>query len=120
MDLSVIIPAYNEATGIRAVLADIQSVVPDAEILVVDDCSTDGTGDTAAAASARVIRHRANRGYGGALKRGIRAAHHDFFEPLSKHATSKLPWAVAKALSICAHRSGNSWRAQERCSNGSN
>ena len=77
MDLSVIIPAYNEAAGIRAVLADIQSVVPDAEILVVDDCSTDGTGDIAAAAGARVIRHRSNRGYGGALKTGIRAAHSD-------------------------------------------
>jgi glycosyltransferase involved in cell wall biosynthesis len=51
--------------------------VPDAEILVVDDCSTDGTGDIASLSGARVIRHRANRGYGGALKTGVRAAKGD-------------------------------------------
>jgi glycosyltransferase involved in cell wall biosynthesis len=74
MDLSIIIPAYNEAGGIGVVLQDVRMAVPDAELLVVDDCSTDGTGDIAAAAGARVIRHLANRGYGGSLKTGIRAA----------------------------------------------
>jgi glycosyltransferase involved in cell wall biosynthesis len=74
MDLTVIIPAYNEADGIGAVLDDIHSVVPQAERLVVDDASKDGTGQIAAAAGARVVRHRANRGYGGALKSGVRAA----------------------------------------------
>jgi len=74
MDLTVIIPAYNEADGIGAVLDDIHSIVPEAERLVVDDASTDGTGRVAAAAGARVVRHRANRGYGGALKTGVRAA----------------------------------------------
>jgi glycosyltransferase involved in cell wall biosynthesis len=77
MNLTVIVPAYNEAEGIGAVLQDIQSVVPDAEVLVIDDCSTDGTGDIASAAGARVIRHRTNRGYGGALKTGVRAAKGD-------------------------------------------
>ena len=52
-------------------------MVPDAEVIVVDDCSTDGTGDVAAAADARVIRHRVNRGYGAALKTGVRAARGD-------------------------------------------
>jgi glycosyltransferase involved in cell wall biosynthesis len=63
--------------GIGAVLKDVGSVVPDAEVIVVDDCSTDGTGDIAAAAGARVIRHRVNRGYGAALKTGVRAARGD-------------------------------------------
>jgi glycosyltransferase involved in cell wall biosynthesis len=74
MDLTVVIPAYNEKDGIEAVLQDVRSVVPHAELLVVDDSSTDGTGGIAAAAGARVIRHRTNRGYGGSLKTGVRAA----------------------------------------------
>ena len=77
MDLTVIIPAYNEAEGIGAVLRDIQTVVPEAELLVVDDASTDGTGEIAEAAGERVVRHRANRGYGGALKTGVRAARNE-------------------------------------------
>ena len=75
MDLGVIIPAYNEVAGIRAVIEDVSRVVPEAEVLVVDDCSTDGTGDVAAQAGVRVIRHRTNRGYGAALKTGVRAIH---------------------------------------------
>ena len=74
MDLCVIIPAYNEAAGIGAVIEDVLRVVPEAEVIVVEDCSTDGTGDVAARAGARVIRHRTNRGYGAALKTGVRAA----------------------------------------------
>jgi len=74
MDLTVVIPAYNEADGIGAVLADVRAIAPNAELLVVDDCSTDNTGRIAAAAGARVIRHRTNRGYGDSLKTGVRAA----------------------------------------------
>jgi glycosyltransferase involved in cell wall biosynthesis len=74
MDLTIVIPAYNEQDGIEAVLHDVRAVVPEAELLVVDDCSTDGTGPIAASTGARVIRHRANRGYGGSLKTGVRAA----------------------------------------------
>ncbi len=43
--LSIVIPAYNEAAGIRAVLRRVCGDYPDAEIIVVDDGSTDGTGD---------------------------------------------------------------------------
>jgi len=75
--LSVIIPAYNEVAAIGDVLRDVRAVVPEAEVLVVDDASTDSTGQVAAEAGARVIRHRANRGYGGSLKTGVRAAKGD-------------------------------------------
>jgi glycosyltransferase involved in cell wall biosynthesis len=72
--VTVVIPAYNEAHGIAAVVAQVRSHLPDAEILVVDDCSSDATGAAALAAGARVERHPMNRGNGAAVKTGIRRA----------------------------------------------
>lgn len=73
--LSVILPAYNEAEGIGVVLAGLREKLPQAEIIVVDDHSQDGTGAIAGAiAGVRVIRHPVNRGYGAALKTGMLAA----------------------------------------------
>jgi glycosyltransferase involved in cell wall biosynthesis len=69
----VIIPAFNEASGIESTLA---GLVPQgfAEILVVDDGSTDDTALRAEKAGARVIRHPYNKGNGAAVKTGIREA----------------------------------------------
>jgi glycosyltransferase involved in cell wall biosynthesis len=72
--VTVVIPAYNEAHGIAAVVARVRSHLPDAEILVVDDYSSDATGAAALAAGARVERHPMNRGNGAAVKTGIRRA----------------------------------------------
>lgn len=76
-DLAVILPAFNEAGGIDGTLARVRQVLADipfsSEILVVDDGSTDGTGQRAAAAGVRVVTHAWNRGYGAALKTGILA-----------------------------------------------
>ncbi|WP_129670403.1 glycosyltransferase family 2 protein [Candidatus Chloroploca sp. Khr17] len=72
--VTVVMPAYNEAHGIAAVIERVRAALPDAEILVVDDASTDATGAAAAAAGARVERHPANRGNGAAVKTGIRRA----------------------------------------------
>ncbi len=73
--VSVVIPAYNEAHGIAQVIERIRTVLPHAEIVVVDDCSQDETAHVAQAAGARVIRHPINRGNGAAVKTGIRRAH---------------------------------------------
>lgn len=72
-ELSVIVPAYNEAKGIGQTIAALRAALSgvDAEIVVVDDGSKDGTGDAAAATGVRVIRQDQNRGYGAALKAGI-------------------------------------------------
>jgi len=78
VDLTVVIPAYNEEGGIRESVADLERVLSaqpiDYEIIVVDDGSTDGTLKEAEASGARVLRNPENSGYGAALKRGIAAA----------------------------------------------
>ena len=69
---SIVIPAFNEAASIATVVQDLTSAAGWQEILVVDDGSTDETGERAAAAGARVIRHPYNKGNGAAVKTGIR------------------------------------------------
>lgn len=71
---SIIVPAYQEADGIGDVIASLRGVGPWHEIIVVDDGSTDGTGERAHAAGALVVRHPYNKGNGAAVKSGIRRA----------------------------------------------
>lgn len=75
--ISIIIPAFNEEKSIGNVLNGLRYWRERAEIIVVDDASTDGTADIAASAGVRVLRHSRNKGYGAALKTGIRAASGD-------------------------------------------
>lgn len=79
MKLSVVVPCYNELGTISQVIEAIkQSPVPDKEIIIVDDCSTDGTRDFLQthleAQVDRVIYHRKNQGKGAALRSGFAAA----------------------------------------------
>ncbi len=81
--VSIIIPAFNEEQGLPRVLAGLEEWRQrGAEIIVVDDGSTDGTRAIAERAGARVIRHRVNKGYGAALKTGARAARGEFIVTL--------------------------------------
>lgn len=73
--LSIVIPAKNEAAAIGNVVHLATSEYPDAEIIVVDDGSTDATASTATSAGATVIRHPESLGNGAAVKSGARAAH---------------------------------------------
>jgi glycosyltransferase involved in cell wall biosynthesis len=74
--VSIIIPAFNEAAAIGSTLEKITKLaIPSSELLVVDDGSSDGTGDVAEKHGARVIRHPYNIGNGAAVKSGIRASH---------------------------------------------
>lgn len=73
--LSVVIPAYHEEKVIGSVIRGVREVIgDDAEIIVVDDGSGDGTGKAAREAGARVVTHPYNIGNGAAVKSGIRAA----------------------------------------------
>jgi glycosyltransferase involved in cell wall biosynthesis len=73
-DVSVVIPACNEAGAIGDVVSGLGAVGPWREILVIDDGSADDTAAKATAAGARVIRHPYTKGNGAAVKSGIRAA----------------------------------------------
>lgn len=67
--LWVVVPAYNEARVVGAVVRELSAAYPN--IVVVDDCSRDETGREALAAGAVVLRHPINLGQGAALQTGI-------------------------------------------------
>ncbi len=73
--ISIIIPAFNEEAAIGDTILRLQDLdLPDFEILVINDGSSDGTERVAEAAGARVISHPYNIGNGAAVKTGIRHA----------------------------------------------
>ncbi len=79
MKLTVVIPCYNERDTIAQLLQAVREApYADKEIIVVDDCSTDGTDEVlrreSADARLRVIRHDINRGKGASLRSGFAAA----------------------------------------------
>lgn len=72
--LTILIPAYNEAETLGEVLPQLRTLYPAAEILVVDDGSTDGTQSIAESLGAKVVRHPYNKGNGASVKTGLRNA----------------------------------------------
>jgi glycosyltransferase involved in cell wall biosynthesis len=72
--VTIVVPAFNERGSIGGVVTALRAAAPWQEVLVIDDGSTDGTGQAAQDAGARVVRHPYNKGNGAAVKSGIRAA----------------------------------------------
>ncbi|MCS4503426.1 glycosyltransferase family 2 protein [Arhodomonas aquaeolei] len=75
--ISVIIPARDESDSIASVLSGVTEVVPDAEIIVIDDGSQDATVERASQYATRVLSIPYSIGNGGAIKTGARHAHGD-------------------------------------------
>ncbi|KIQ97422.1 glycosyltransferase family 2 protein [Lysobacter sp. A03] len=74
MRISVVMPAKNEAVGLNTTLPALRALYPDAEVIVVDDGSTDETAAVAAIHYARVVSSPYSMGNGAAIKRGTREA----------------------------------------------
>ncbi len=99
MSISIVLPAKNEAEGLRRTLPALRSAYPDAEIIVVDDGSIDETAAVAAAASARVLSSPYSMGNGAAIKRGARAASGEvvvFMDADGQHGAEHIAALIAK------------------------
>ena len=73
-NIMVLLPAYNEAGAVGHVIEGVQQVLPQADIVVIDDCSTDNTVQVARDAGATVVCIPCNLGIGGAVQTGFKFA----------------------------------------------
>ena len=105
MHLSIILPAKNEAAAIGATVEKIHAQLAqmrletDAEVLVVNDGSTDNTAAVAEAAGARVVHHPYSKGNGAAIKTGARAAQGEmlvFMDADGQHDPADIPSLLDK------------------------
>ena len=72
--ISIVLPAKNEAAALKTLLPRLRAAQPEAEIIVVDDGSTDDTRDICASAGVQCLSSPYSMGNGAAIKRGARAA----------------------------------------------
>ncbi|MBS7457726.1 glycosyltransferase family 2 protein [Coralloluteibacterium stylophorae] len=99
MSISIILPAKNEAEGLRKTLPALHGLIPDAELIVVDDGSTDATAEVARAAGAKVLSSPYSMGNGAAIKRGARAARGEilvFMDADGQHDPAAIPRLLAR------------------------
>lgn len=92
--LSVVIPAKNEAEALRSLLPRVRELLRDAEVIVVNDGSSDKTQEVAERCGARVVSHRYSMGNGAAIKSGARTARGDilvFIDADGQHDARDIP-----------------------------
>lgn len=97
--LTVVIPARNEATGLSQLLPGLRLILPNAEVIVVNDGSTDDTLAVCAECQVRVISHPYPKGNGAAIKTGARAARGDvilFMDADGQHRPEDIPALLQK------------------------
>ena len=99
MHLSIVLPAKNEATAIERTVLAIVAICPDAEVIVVNDGSSDDTALVAKQAGAKVIGHPYSKGNGAAIKTGARAAGGEvivFMDADGQHDPADIPRLLAR------------------------
>jgi glycosyltransferase involved in cell wall biosynthesis len=99
MEITVVLPARNEAEGLQRTLPALRQALPGAEVIVVDDGSTDATAEVAAAHGARVLANPYAMGNGAAIKRGARAAGGEvivFMDADGQHDPALVPQLLAR------------------------
>jgi glycosyltransferase involved in cell wall biosynthesis len=97
--ISVILPAKNEAEGLRRTLPGLRGLLEDAEVIVVDDGSSDDTALVAREHGAHVLGSPYSMGNGAAIKRGARAARGEllvFLDADGQHNAELIPRLVAR------------------------
>ena len=98
--LSVVVPAFNEEQAIAQTLTNLREQLPEAEIIVINDGSTDRTAEHGRSVSGvRVLLHSFNTGYGASLKTGMLAAQREYvawFDADNEHRVEDLATIVAK------------------------
>ncbi|MCD9086160.1 glycosyltransferase family 2 protein [Stenotrophomonas sp. SY1] len=98
-ELSIILPAKNEAEGLKRTLPALRAAYPDAEIIVVNDGSTDQTAQVAQELGAAVLSSPYSMGNGAAIKRGARAASGNilvFMDADGQHSASHIGQLLSK------------------------
>lgn len=124
--LSIVIPVFNEAENLDRLIRQIKALqLPAAEIIVVDDGSSDGSADVAIAAGANVVSHPYNIGNGAAIKSGIRAAKGKlllFMDGDGQHRPEDIPKLLAQSgtyhMVIGARAKGSKLRLHRYAANG--
>jgi glycosyltransferase involved in cell wall biosynthesis len=97
--ISIVIPARNEAAGLRTILPKIAELLGNAEVIVVDDGSTDDSAAVCAERKVRVVRHQYAMGNGAAIKSGARAATGEvivFMDADGQHQPEDIPRLLDK------------------------
>lgn len=97
--LSVVLPAKNESAAVGSTVEKIRQQYPNAEIIVVNDGSSDDTARVAEQAGARVVSHPYSKGNGAAIKTGARAASGDvivFMDADGQHDPADIPRLLQK------------------------
>ena len=98
MEVSCIIPAFNEASTIKDVVLAVKKVKSIDEVIVVDDGSTDSTAKQAIKSGAKVIKHQKNNGKGAAIKTGFKHAKGEILLFLDADLQNMSPRKIASII----------------------
>jgi glycosyltransferase involved in cell wall biosynthesis len=97
--ISIVLPAKNEARALAGLLPELRAAQPNAQIIVVDDGSTDDTPEICRANGVNTVRQAYSMGNGAAIKRGARAASGDvlvFMDADAQHAPGDIARLVER------------------------